>query len=198
MVFPYKYSLRASLLGVLLAAITWLVFRFSHPVDGLRLATMWTGRISALIFLPVLVARPLADLFGPGRFGALLRHRSGLGQILAGNHHIHMILLTVYLIGEGAPAQTWFYNPGLYIYGLLIAMHVTSFPSVQSKLSKTLVNRIHWIGLYALTAAFFVTLILSLFMGEESGVFRWSYAVLFVIAFAIRGVAYIKRKTKDE
>jgi len=194
MVLPYRYGWQASLIGIGLALLILTGFQLSRSEDGLELATMWTGRASALLFLPILAARPLVDLYGPKRWGPLLRQRSGLGQILAGNHHIHMILLTVYLIGEGAPATAWFYNPGLYIYGILIGMHVTSFPTVQRKLSKTLVNRLHWIGLYAIGAAFFETLILSTIMGTESGAFRWSYLVLFFGVLAIRTIAFLKKR----
>lgn len=193
MVLPYAYSVRASLAGFVLAVTILVGFMIWDADDGLHLATRWTGRASALIFLPIFVARPLIDLFGPKYFAWLIRHRSGLGQALASNHHIHMVILTVYLIGEGAPASAWFHNPGLYIYGFLIAMHVTSFPSVQKKISKTFLNRLHWFGLYALASAFFGTLILSIFLGEEGGAFRWTYMLLFFTALGLRAFSFISK-----
>jgi len=162
--------------------------------EPLRRATNFTGRASALLFLPVFIARPLVDIFGAARFGKLLRKRAFLGLTLAGNHHVHMILLTVLLVGEGAGITAFIFNPGLYIYGVLILMNITSFTSVKRRLSAKTINRIHWIGLYALAAAFFETLILSVFMGVEGGAFRWVYTGLFFTALGIRGYAGLKQK----
>lgn len=194
MVFPNKYSMRATILGVILAISIWLLCLVVFKSDQLRLATSYTGRVSAILFLPVFVARPMVDLFGQTRFGILMRQRSSFGLALAGNHHIHMILLTVYLIGEGAGKEAFLLNPGLYIYFLLVLMNVTSFPSSRKILSKRTINIIHIAGLYALAIAFFETLVLSVFTGQEGGVFRLIYSGLFLLAIGIRVAAKISNK----
>ncbi len=193
MVFPYKHPWKAVGLGVAIAFATIAVTQLLLDETALQMATRWTGRISAMLFIPVLLARPLVDLFGAKRFGSLLRQRAGFGLTLAGNHHVHMILLTVYLIGEGAAASDFYLNPGLYIYFVLVGMNVTSFPKLAKTLPRIFVKWLHIVGIYALAAAFFTTLILSQITGEETGTFRLAYAIIFALCFALRIAAWAKR-----
>ncbi len=193
MVFPYSHPWKALGLGVVTGLATLAAMHVLFDDTALQMATRWTGRISALLFLPVVVARPLVDMFGSKRFGALLRQRAGFGLVLAGNHHVHMVLLTVYLIGEGAAASDFYLNPGLYIYFLLVGMNVTSFPKLAKTLPRSFVRWLHVVGLYALAAAFFSTLLLSQLTGEETGWFRLSYLIVFALCFAIRFAAALKK-----
>ncbi|MEO9462534.1 MAG: hypothetical protein ABJ242_07355 [Marinomonas sp.] len=193
MVFPYKHPWKALGLGVAIAFATIAATHALLDETALQMATRWTGRISALLFIPVLLARPLVDLFGGQRFGFLLRQRARFGLTLAGNHHVHMVLLTVYLMGEGAPASDIYLNPGLYIYFVLIGMNITSFPKLAKALPKSFVKWLHIIGIYALAAAFFSTLILSQITGEDSDAFRLTYAIVFALCFAVRIAAGTKR-----
>jgi len=193
MVLPYQHPWKSLAFGIALGLAILGVCYAVLEETALQMATRWTGRASALLFLPVFIARPLVDLFGGKTAGPLLRHRSGIGLTLAGNHHVHMVLLTIYLLGEGRSAASLFANPGLYIYFALIAMNVTSFPRLARALPRPLVRWIHFIGLYALAIAFFETLILSQFMGEETGVFRMAYAAVFFVGLLVRLVAGVKR-----
>lgn len=193
MVLPYRHPWKALALGCLIAFITFGICYLSFDEAALQMATRWTGRISAVLFLPVFIARPLVDLLGAQAAGSLLRNRSGIGLALAGNHHVHMVLLTIYLLREGAKAADFYTNPGLYIYVILIAMNVTSFPRIARAMPKPAVRWIHLIGLYALAVAFFETLILSQLLGEETGSFRITYAIIFFVCIAIRTAAGIKR-----
>ena len=196
MVFPYKHPWKATLLGVALAIFIWLSCVVFLTTDQLQLSTRYTGRASGLLFLPVFIARPLVDIFGQARFGNLLRQRAALGLLLAGNHHVHMILLTVYLIGEGVGLTAFTLNPALYIYILLLMMNLTSFPLARAIFSRKTINLIHTVGLYALAIAFFETLVLSVFTGEETGVFRIGYSFLYLSALVIRITAFLMNKNR--
>lgn len=196
MVLPTKYPLRATLSGVLIAIFIWGAASIFVQDESLRLATSYTGRLSALLFLIIFTARPLVDLYGPNRFGGLLRLRGSFGLILAGNHHVHMVILTLLLLGENAPLTSFILNPALYIYLLLVVMNITSFPSVKHRLKKGVIDKIHFVGLYALGIAFFETLVLSVIMGSEGGYFRHLYALLFFIALGIRIAAFLQNQRR--
>lgn len=162
--------------------------------EPLRMATVYTGRASAILFLFIFLARPASQLFsGPG-FKTLLRRRPALGYMLAGNHHVHMILLTIFLVGEGEGPATFFLNPGLYIYGLLIAMNLTGFEFVKCRLSKTAIDRIHVLGLYALAAAFAQILSLKLLSPDTRGIFYAVFTAILIAGFILRITAYFKTR----
>lgn len=186
MVLPYKYPLRALAIGVALGLSILGACYAAGVEDPLRTATRFTGCASALLFLPVFIARPLVTIFGGARAGGLLRHRAGLGVALAGNHHVHMGLVAMVLVSDGATMREVIANPALYIYGLLILMNVTSFPAIARRWPREAVRWVHLIGLYALAVAFFETLVLSLITGAEGGVFRFGYAIAFVLCVLIR------------
>ena len=189
MVYRYKHPFVATVSGVAAGIAVWLLCELVYADDGLRTATRYTGRLSGLLFLFVFIARPMVDLFSTSRTGWMVRLRPAVGLMLAGNHHVHMVLLTVLLIGEGESWVSFVTNPGLYIYFILIAMNVTSFPQMRKHVSMQSINLIHLAGLYALAAAFFQTLVLSVFLGEEGGLFRMAYLVMFIAAVAIRAAA---------
>lgn len=186
MILPYKYPLCALTLGVALGLSIIGACYVAGLGDPLRTATRVTGCASALLFLPVFIARPLVTLFGGASAGGLLRHRAGLGVALAGNHHVHMGLVAMVLASDGATLGDVIANPALYIYVLLILMNVTSFPSLARKFPRGAVRWLHLIGMYALAVAFFETLVLSLITGAEGGGFRLGYAIIFVVCVLIR------------
>lgn len=192
MVIPYATPWRALALGVAIGVTTLVATRFLFDDSALQMATRWTGRLSALLFIPVLAARPAVDLFGARMFGALLRQRAGIGLALAGNHHVHMVLLTIYLLGEGAQAPDFYLNPGLYIYIVLVGMNVTSFPNAARALPPSVIRWLHLVGIYALALAFFTTVIFSQLTDDASNVFRVAYGVLFALCFGLRVAARLK------
>lgn len=194
MVLPYRFPFRALILGGLLGLSILGACYAAGLYEPLRIATRWTGRMSALLFIPIFVARPLVTLLGNGRAGKLLRHRAGLGLVLAGNHHVHMVLLFILLTGEGATWVDFLSNPGLYIYGLLIVMNVTSFPAIARTLPRQVVRWLHRVGIYALAGAFFSTLTLSIITGEEDGLFRYCYSIVFVLCLLIRLLADLSER----
>lgn len=186
MVHPYRHVLKATLAGIILALIISAASQLLFPEEALRRATLYTGRASALLFLPVFAARPLTHLFKAPIFKTLMRQRAAFGLILAGNHHVHMVLLTIYLVGEGMGPLVFFLNPGLYIYGLLILMNLTSFPKARKWVSTKTIDRLHWIGLYALSAAFLQTISLNVITGDKEGYFYWVFTAAILAAFGLR------------
>lgn len=194
MVHRYKHPLKATLIGIALALLILAACQIIFSQEPLRLATLYTGRASALLFLPVLAARPLTQLFKASIFKSLMRQRAAFGLILAGNHHVHMVLLTLYLVGEGMGPLVFFLNPGLYIYVLLILMNLTSFPKARKWVSKKTIDRIHWIGLYALSAAFLQTISLNVITGDKVGIFYWVFTAAIIAAFGVRVAAKIRQR----
>lgn len=75
--------------------------------DDLTQALRLTGRISFLLFLVLLVARPLHQFVGTGLTAWLLSHRGNFGLAFAGNRAIHLALVALLVsTPSGLPITT--------------------------------------------------------------------------------------------
>lgn len=183
-----------ALLAVALLAMTGAVLAVVGTGEpGVRALVRATARSSALLFLLVYVARPLQALRpGPlSRFA--LRERRYLGVSVAVSHAIH--LAGIVWLARGWP-EAYEADAGTLVVGgtafvLLFAMAATSSDAAVRRLGRRRWRALHRTGIHLLWFVFLFT-----FAGK-AGVHP-AYAgaaALFLLAAAVRGVAFLRRRS---
>lgn len=107
-----------------------------------------TARISFTIFLTILIASPLQQLY-PSAFSLWLvsnRRYLGLSFALAHTLHILAIVVLVRLAPSSIPSLTLFVGGIGYL--LILAMAITSFDQTAAILQPRLWKRLHSTGIY--------------------------------------------------
>ena len=137
-------------------ALTALVAAGMHILEGYSLASLdlalrSTGRVAFLFLIAVFVARPLQMLLRISWTAKLLRNRRQLGVTFAGIHtgHLGLILYKVHLVPDLTLPGT-VNVPAAVIYGLMLAMLITSFEGPARAIGPRAWKVLHKTGLYVL------------------------------------------------
>jgi DMSO/TMAO reductase YedYZ heme-binding membrane subunit len=134
--------------GVVTALLVTVLALVLHGsgVEGLRHATRWTARASAVFFAILFAASALSRMGGPS-VAAALADRRGLGLSFAGAHFVYAgcIVALFWAMGEWPPTVT-LVGGGL-AYVLLGAMVATSTDAARRLLGASW-KRLHLGGLW--------------------------------------------------
>jgi DMSO/TMAO reductase YedYZ heme-binding membrane subunit len=124
-------------------------------VESLDFALRASGRIAFLALIMAFAARPLQELLRTPWTAKLLRNRRQVGVAFAGIHtsHLGLIVYKAYLVPDFTLAGILNLPAGV-VYGLMLAMLVTSFERPARALGPTAWKALHKIGLFVLFAAF--------------------------------------------
>jgi sulfoxide reductase heme-binding subunit YedZ len=126
-----------------------------HNLASLDFALRTTGRIAFLVLIAVFAARPLQVLLRKPWTANLLRNRRLLGVAFAGIHtgHLGLIIYKVH-VEPDLTLPSILNVPGAVIYGLMLAMLITSFTEPARAVGPKAWKVLHKIGLFVLFFAF--------------------------------------------
>jgi hypothetical protein len=168
------------------ACAAWLV-SVTFSDETVLLPIRLTARIAFVLYLVVLVARPLQQLLRMRWTAALLRHRRLVGVAFAGVMTVHLGLL-VYRFG----AQPELDHPSLNLlfgaaaYGLFYLMLITSFDAPKKAIGPKVWKVLHLTGLVWAGVIFGLPRSLE----SLSDPAYWQFGLPFVIALIIRITAW--------
>ncbi len=177
--------------AAILVAATLLAY--GTGVEGWHLATRWTARLSAFIFLSAFLARPLVHLAPSPTTRAMLRERRGIGLGFAGAHTVHLAAILTYLANGGPTPAIIIPVMGGIAYFLIALMALTSNDRSQRALGRNW-KRIHTVGIYYIWM--FFTFIYLRHLSRDEAIY-YVMTALFFVALAIRLAASRKLKLPD-
>ena len=181
-------------------ALTVLVAVALHLMDGYSLESLdfalrTSGRAAFLVLIVVFAARPLQVLLQKPWTGKLLRNRRQWGVAFAGIHtaHLGLIFYKTQVVPDFA-LRAILNLPAAVVYGLMLAMLVTSFSGPARAIGPKAWKVVHKSGLFVLFFAFLQSQIpQQLDQLETANGFLIGLAVL---AVALRAGAFVKRRRR--
>jgi hypothetical protein len=176
-----------SVVGLLGGACAAWLASVAFSDENVLLPIHLTARIAFVLYLVVLVARPLQQLLRMGWTAALLRNRRLVGVAFAGVMTVHLGLLA-YRFGSQPDLD----HPLLKLlfggaaYGLFYLMLITSFDAPKKAVGPRAWKILHRAGLIWAGAIFGLPRSLESLSDPE----YWQFGLPFVIALIIRITAW--------
>lgn len=164
-----------------------------YSVDSLDFTLRASGRIALFVLILVFAARPLQVLLRKPWTARLLRNRRQFGVAFAGIHtaHLGLILYKVHRVPEFT-LDSILNIPAGVVYGLMLAMLITSFNGPARAIGRKRWQVLHKLGLFVLFAAF-----LQSQVPRSLDALEFANAVLLALAalaVAARVAAFLRRR----
>ena len=181
-------------LSMALTATTAAAYLVNNAVAEPHTASLLraTAHVALVLFLLVLIARPLASL-RPSRFSrTLLTNRRYLGLTLAGVMSAHLALIVLhwgYILDRSVPTKALLIGGGAYL--MMYAMVLTSFDRPAAMLGPRKWHILHKTGLYWLGFVFVYTLLPDAYENPLDPRY-FALTVLTLVAIAIRALAFVR------
>jgi DMSO/TMAO reductase YedYZ heme-binding membrane subunit len=179
-------------------ALTGLVAVALYRMDGYSLESLdftlrASGRVAFLVLILVFAARPLRALLQKPWTGKLLRNRRQWGVAFAGIHtaHLGLIFYKTQVVPDFA-LRAILNLPAAVVYGLMLAMLVTSFSGPARAIGPKAWKVLHKSGLFVLFFAFLQSQIPRQLDQLETA--NGLLIGLAVLAMALRVGAFVKRR----
>jgi methionine sulfoxide reductase heme-binding subunit len=154
-------------------------------VEGWHLATRWTARLSAFVFLTAFLARPLTRIVPSQATLTLLRERRGIGLGFAGAHTVHLAAILTYFAKGGIRPPIFVPILGGIGYLLIWSMAATSNDRAVHALGRNW-KRLHTFGIYYIWIVFLFTYLGRLKGPAHPALIYYAMSSLFVVALAVR------------
>ncbi len=177
---------------LIVGAVVLTIFELNGTdQETVTLTLRLTAFSSLLIFLLLFIARPLRQLLDSPLTRTLKENRRYFGIALAGSHTVHLVLIVIYVFGEGVPFQTLFI--GGVAYAFLYLMLITSFDAPAAAIGAVAWRRLHKAGLYWIGGTFTFTLSKNFIANPSSRVHQIIVASI-LVAISVRVIAYLKHR----
>jgi DMSO/TMAO reductase YedYZ heme-binding membrane subunit len=147
----------------------------------------WGARVALLIYLLIFIARPLRQLSKHPLGRSLVRNRRFIGIGFAAVMTVHL----VFLLWHNGPTINL---PGFITYAMIYLMLITSFDRPTAWLGPKRWRLLHKTGVYWLAIAYSVSMFGGLL--ETGGAVYAVFAVLIVLALALRFAAFVQTRRK--
>ena len=158
--------------------------------DGLLGSIRYTARLAFPLFWLAWTASCWAARFPNPWTKAVLAHRAGLGVAFAVVHLLHLALIGLrawHSRGESLAGRDWTELVGAMAYVFVIAMLVTSFPTLANRLSAKAWKRLHSVGGYWIAIVFTVS-----YGGRAvADPFFWPQAAMLVVGWILKATRSI-------
>ena len=178
-----------------LPSIAWVV-QDPATEENLLFVLRALGRLSFLVFLMIVVIRPLRELAGSPLSTTLLRNRRYVGIALASVMTVHLGFIVwrfAFVRGENLDAVA--YLTGGLFYSMLYLMLITSFNKPAAALGAKRWRALHKAGFWTLAIFFAFTFREDIAkIPQDPGYF--TLAALALLATGIRVLAYARRNQR--
>ena len=182
-------GLTALVLG--LPTVTF-VLQDPTPETHLLIVLRFLGRLSFLIYLLIVVIRPLQDLIGSPFTRSLIRSRRYVGITLASAMSVHLGFIVwrfAFVLNENIDFVA--YLTGSIFYSVLFLMLITSFNRPAAALGARNWRRLHKTGFWTLAVFFAFNFRNDVFKVLDEPI-HLLLALLTLVAVSIRALAYVK------
>lgn len=174
-------------------SLTWLSST-SMSDEDIRVPIRYTAQLAFVLYLVVLVARPLQQLLRQSATAALLRNRRLIGVAFAAVMTTHLGLIA-YRFGTQPELEYPLFNLifGGSVYALIYLMLITSYDGPRKALSRKSWKTLHRTGLVMAALVFGLPRSLE----DLSDPDYLKFGVPFAIALAIRAIAWQQSRRRD-
>ncbi|MFM5907757.1 MAG: hypothetical protein ACKOPO_09270 [Novosphingobium sp.] len=162
----------------------------SDPVQGLKLATIFTARAAFIVFFVAFTASSLTRLV-PNRLSRrIYKVRRWWGLSFALVHTFHLVAFVAYFKALGEPVPL----AGAPVYLVIYTMVLTSTNAAQKRMGQNW-KRLHKAGAYIIWATFTLVYVAKAVTGQSLPV-SLPFAIMCIAAAALRWVAWQDKRKK--
>ncbi len=184
--YPWLSLALGAVIGLVATGST--LFNPNSGTEDFTAALRLTGRLSFLLFLVPLVARPIQSFFQNKVTDWLVLHRGNFGLAMVGNHVVHLALIVVLaqLPSEfpAKPIEIWGGAFGMFYLAIMATL---TFQAPARLVGRKITGWVHRYILYYLIFVFMYDFLLK----EPWGTYPL-FAAIWITAVGIRFVAWMR------